>query len=163
MKNRKILLLIFMGILILSLTGCTANNARWDEAPAGFWAGLWHGLIIGIAFIISLFTDSVSIYEINNTGGWYNFGYVLGLMISLSHGGMWEPVKKKKAKSKNEEEWEEIAKKAEVKVRTGIQNWLDETEKTETKKAETDEDWEKIGKKVEEKIKRELRNWAEKE
>ena len=127
MRVDKKTLLLILGILIVLVASCAANNTRYDEVPAGFWAGLWHGLIIVVAFIISLFTDSVSIYEVNNTGGWYNFGYVFGLMIALSHGGMWEPVKKKKAKSAKEAEWEEIGVKVEEKVKTGIQNWVNET------------------------------------
>ena len=126
------------------------------DKVAGFWAGLWHGLICIITFIISLFTDSVGVYEINNNGNWYNFGFVLGIIISLGHGGLWGHVKKKtRSKTESEKEWEEIGMKVEEKVRTGIRKWLDETEKE-------DMDWEEIGKKVEEKIKRELKNWAEK-
>ena len=78
----------------------------------------------------------------------------------IGHGGIWSPVKKSKPKSEKEEEWEEIGVRVEEKVRTGIQNWLDETD---TEKSEREEsEWEEIAKKVEEKIKRELRNWAEK-
>jgi hypothetical protein len=60
-------------------------------APAaGFWAGLWHGLITPITFIVSLFTPNVRIYEIHNRGRWYDFGFVIGLSASVggsSHGG----------------------------------------------------------------------------
>ncbi len=48
---------------------------------AGFWRGLWHGLIAPFAFLISLFKENVGIYETHNNGKWYNFGYILGLMI----------------------------------------------------------------------------------
>ncbi len=149
-----------MGLLlmIVMLASCAPNNEMFFEKPAGFWAGLWHGLIVIITFIISLFTDKVSIYEINNTGGWYNFGFVLGLLISLGNGHARCGGKKKKAKTDKEKEWEEIGVKVEDKVRTGIQKWLDEKDDKEAK----DQEWEEIGKKVEEKIKRELRNWAEK-
>jgi hypothetical protein len=30
---------------------------------AGFWGGLWHGIIAPITFIVSLFATGVSIYE----------------------------------------------------------------------------------------------------
>jgi hypothetical protein len=48
---------------------------------AGFWRGLWHGLIAPFAFFISLFRENVGIYETHNNGQWYNFGFILGLMI----------------------------------------------------------------------------------
>jgi hypothetical protein len=47
--------------------------------------------------MISLFTDSVAIYEVNNSGGWYNFGFVIGIIIGLGHGGLWAPAKKVKS------------------------------------------------------------------
>lgn len=49
----------------------------------GFWCGAWHGLIVECAFIGSLFNKSIAIYEINNNGGWYNFGYVGGLFLVI--------------------------------------------------------------------------------
>ena len=57
-----------------------------DAEPAGFWAGFWHGSILPIAFIVSLFKPGVGIYETNNNGGWYNFGFLLGAASSLGGG-----------------------------------------------------------------------------
>lgn len=155
MDSKKLYLVLLLVMVVFAL-GCAPNNEMYLEKPAGFWAGLWHGLIILVTFIISLFSDSVSIYELNNNGGWYHFGFVLGIMISLGHGGFWSPAKKRKEqKSEKELEWEEIGERVEEKVRLGIRRWLDECEEKET-------EWEEIAKKVEEKIKRELRDWADK-
>jgi len=63
-------------------------NSKYNlpgAAPAGFLAGLWHGLICPIAFIVGLINPGVRIYEQNNTGGWYDFGFVIG--ISGAFGG----------------------------------------------------------------------------
>lgn len=49
--------------------------------PAGFWYGLWHGFIIDVSFVCSLFYDSVSIYATHNNGGWYDFGFMIGLAL----------------------------------------------------------------------------------
>ena len=49
-----------------------------DGDLAGFFTGLWHGIIIPVTFVISLFTENISVYEVHNTGGWYDFGFVLG-------------------------------------------------------------------------------------
>ncbi len=155
--NRKQFLVIGLILLLLVASNCAPNNERFEAKPAGFWAGIWHGLICWITFIISLFTDTVSIYEVNNTGGWYNFGFLIGATCLLSGGGGFRRSCKRKMKGEDwkEKEWEEIGKKVEEKVRTGIKNWMDESE-------HKDNDWEDIGKKIEEKIKRELRKWAEK-
>jgi len=71
------------GVLaLLVLAGCAAGDVRWDEANlAGFWAGLWHGMIVVITFIISLFSKTVEIYERANNGGWYDFGFILGILL----------------------------------------------------------------------------------
>ena len=61
-------------------------NSKWslpDAEPAGFWAGFWHGAIAPITFVVSLFNPGVRIYETNNNGGWYDFGFILGASSSL--------------------------------------------------------------------------------
>jgi hypothetical protein len=62
---------------------CVAgSNSKYQEPgadPAGFWVGLWHGIIAPITFIVSLFSDGVRIYETNNRGRWYDFGFMLGI------------------------------------------------------------------------------------
>jgi hypothetical protein len=48
--------------------------------PEGFLGrALWHGMIAPITFLISLFAEGVSIYETNNNGRWYEFGFMLGI------------------------------------------------------------------------------------
>ena len=69
--------------LALALSACAATQApAVTEAGApGFLLGVWHGFIFPIAFIISLFTDSVAIYAVPNNGGWYDFGYFVGIVF----------------------------------------------------------------------------------
>jgi hypothetical protein len=70
---------------ILAVAGPNSKFQQPDAKPAGFWAGLWHGIILPITFIIRLFNPNVGIYEINNNGRWYDFGFFLG--VSASFGG----------------------------------------------------------------------------
>lgn len=90
MKSRLLLLVVLL-VSVLALAGCApdANQAAQPggQDVAGFWAGLWHGAVMLFTFIWSLFNDSVGIYEVNNNGGWYNFGYLLGAMMFLGGGG----------------------------------------------------------------------------
>ena len=88
-----VLLVVFIGL------SCAPGNYRWDpnvqgSKPANFWAGLWHGIIVVITFIVSLFNKRVGIYEVNNYGWPYNLGFILGL--SLSIGGGFRFTRKKK-------------------------------------------------------------------
>ena len=69
--------------LALLLTACVATqspNAVEASAP-GFLLGLWHGFIFPIAWIFSLFMDDISVYAVPNNGGWYDFGYFLGIVV----------------------------------------------------------------------------------
>jgi hypothetical protein len=79
-------------VAIMLLASCAPGPNDVEKTPgskgkvAGFWLGLWHGLISPITFVISLFTKNVRLYEVHNTGGWYNFGFVLGAGLFLSGG-----------------------------------------------------------------------------
>ena len=78
--------LLLLAGLLLTLTACAAGaNPSADAASdAGFWLGLWHGVITPVTFVVSLFSDGVGIYEVDNSGAWYDFGYVLGVSIAFS-------------------------------------------------------------------------------
>lgn len=52
----------------------------------GFWGGLWHGIIAPFAWIGSLFRDDIAVWAVNNDGGWYTFGFILGIG-ALTGGG----------------------------------------------------------------------------
>ena len=62
----------------LAVAGPNSKYSLPGATPAGFWAGLWHGVICPITFLISLFSPGVRIYEKNNNGRWYDFGFVIG-------------------------------------------------------------------------------------
>lgn len=86
MKNKLRLhpFLIFIFIAIV-LTSCAPGSEKFSESAAGFWMGMWHGFISFFTFLIGLFSDTVSIYENNNNGNWYDFGFILG--ITFFYGG----------------------------------------------------------------------------
>lgn len=73
-------------VLVFMLSSCAAGDTQFDADPAGFLMGLWHGFISLFTFIISLFNDQVTIYEMNNTGKLYNLGFVLGILVFYGGG-----------------------------------------------------------------------------
>jgi hypothetical protein len=91
--KKVFLLIVLLGLILLSFTACAAgpnemqNSENADGDVAGFWRGLWHGVIAPITFIVSLFNDNVSLYEVHNSGGWYDFGFILGVCIIFGGGG----------------------------------------------------------------------------
>ena len=149
--------LFFTVSLLLLLTACAAGDARFTpEAPADFWYGLWHGIISVISLIIHLFNNDVVVYEIDNTGGWYDLGFLLGVICIWSGGS--HVSCKSSEKKKRDQEWEEIGDKVERKVMRKLKQWA-ETEDV----IDTTDDWDEIGDKVEKKLKRKIREWAEKD
>ena len=67
----------------LTLAACAATQSPAGVAPQapGFWLGLWHGFVLPVAWLVSLFTDKVALYAVPNSGGWYDFGYILGVCV----------------------------------------------------------------------------------
>ena len=155
-NNQLFKLLVFISLLFL-LTACAAGNPQFtEEAPAGFWYGLWHGIIAVISLLIHLFNDNVVVYEINNTGGWYDAGFLLGVIFIWSGGSH---VKCKSAvDKKREQEWKEIGDKVEIKVMRKLKEWSEDEGDDDTER-----EWDEISEKVEKKLKRKIREWAEKE
>lgn len=80
---------LILVVVLLVLTACApgANPQVGSGDAAGFWLGLWHGFISPVTFVISLFTDNVNLYEVNNNGNWYDFGFVFGAGILFGGGG----------------------------------------------------------------------------
>ena len=157
--NRRYVVVALILVVALVLLNCAPGNERWDQDinfgnEAGFWVGVWHGLIIVISFVVSLFTKEVGLYEISNTGWPYNLGFLIGLLFSLGSGIFGTRRKRRVIRH----DWDDIGDKIEERVRQGMKSWLEETEKGTREK-----EWEEIARKIEEKIKKALREWADKE
>jgi len=82
-------LLFFVLIAVLVVAGCadvTNIDACRNAEPYGFLGGLWHGIIAPFSFFGSLFSDKIAMYAVNNNGGWYDFGFVIGAGILFGGG-----------------------------------------------------------------------------
>ena len=71
---------------ILAVAGPGSKYKTLGALPAGFWSGLWHGVISPITFVWSLFNPNVRIYETNNRGRFYDFGFIIGAGSSVRIG-----------------------------------------------------------------------------
>lgn len=92
MKNDLIPKSLALLAIVLVVASCVPGPNPAERTPdadgyvAGFFSGLWHGFISPVTFIISVFSKSIRFYEVHNTGGWYNFGFVLGAGLFLGGG-----------------------------------------------------------------------------
>ena len=78
--SRPRALLALAALLALGACATQGAGAVAPGAP-GFLLGLWHGFIFPVAWLISLFAPEVSVYAVTNNGGWYDFGYFLGITV----------------------------------------------------------------------------------
>jgi len=156
-NNVRLIKLLSLILFLLLLTSCAAGDPQFTpDTQAGFWYGLWHGMIAFISLIIHIFNENVAMYEINNTGGWYDLGFLLG--ATCIWGGGSHMSCKSSAKKNREQDWEEIGEKVESKVMHKLKDWAEDQESTDSGK-----DWEEICGKVENKLKRKIREWSEKD
>ena len=80
-----------MGIIpviaaVFLVVSCTTQPEPGAHDAPGFFSGVLHGFAILFSFIGSLFVD-IRIYAFPNSGGWYDFGYLLGASMFPVCGG----------------------------------------------------------------------------
>ena len=141
--------ILLVGLVLILVASCAPGNARYSVdtgRPANFWAGLWHGLIIVITFIVSLFTSDVRIYESNNVGWAYNLGFILGCCMSLGAGA--RSATHRKARKRD---WDEFGDQIAAKVRA---QFADEMKREEP-------DWDEFSRQVETRIRDEFKKWKD--
>jgi hypothetical protein len=61
-------------------------SRAWRSSGSIVWLGLGQGSISPITFLISLFISEVNIYEVQNNGNWYDFGFMLEVAAAFGGG-----------------------------------------------------------------------------
>lgn len=88
--NRGISRKIAVAAALLLLAACARqapDAVAHTAGTPGFLWGLWHGFVFPWAWIGSLFDPKIAVYAVPNDGGWYDFGFFLG--ITVLGGGSW--------------------------------------------------------------------------
>jgi hypothetical protein len=78
-KCLRLMSFILLAAGMLLLAACATQPAPDAFDTPGFLIGYWHGLTIFFALIGHLFDNSIRIYNFPNSGGWYDFGFFLGI------------------------------------------------------------------------------------
>lgn len=90
MKTKKLLFLTVFLLFVLFVFSSCAEVQQVQACATGhtygFFGGLWHGIIAPVSFVGSLFSDHIAVWAVNNKGGWYSFGFLIGVG-SLGFGG----------------------------------------------------------------------------
>jgi hypothetical protein len=76
----KLSWMLVLGLATITIMSCVPGGGTYSDGPAGFFSGVWHGWIAPISLILGLFNDNLRVYEINNTGWWYDFGFYMAVI-----------------------------------------------------------------------------------
>lgn len=71
--------LILAGVTALALAACATQPLPQSEGAPGFFWGLLHGWLAFFAIVGHIFNDDIRMYAFPNSGGWYDFGFFLGV------------------------------------------------------------------------------------
>jgi hypothetical protein len=81
MKNNKLFYPVIILFLTLAIQACMPGSGNSTENdPAGFFTGVWHGWIAPISLIVGFFNNEVRVYEIYNSGWWYDLGFYASII-----------------------------------------------------------------------------------
>jgi hypothetical protein len=72
--------LVLLAPVLLAACATQVSSGVAPQAPGFLW-GLWHGFIFPVAWFLSLIMPDVAVYAVPNNGGWYDFGYFLGIVV----------------------------------------------------------------------------------
>jgi ABC-type multidrug transport system permease subunit len=82
MIDRRLLFALILLLILLWAGACLPRTIGETPPlrvrPAGFLAGIWHGIVAPLSLLVSLFRHQ-PLYQAYNTGFWYNLGYFLGI------------------------------------------------------------------------------------
>ncbi len=81
MNSVKPVILLLIIITILFLTSCTpGGGSNNPDNLAGFFMGIWHGWIAPVSLFMGFFNPEIRIYEVYNSGWWYDFGFYMAII-----------------------------------------------------------------------------------
>ena len=79
--GKFIKVLVLLSVTLLFLVSCIPGDGKATaDNPANLLWGIWHGWLAPLSLIISLFRDGINIYEVHNSGFWYNLGFYAGIL-----------------------------------------------------------------------------------
>lgn len=81
MKKKSLIILAMMVLITFMLAGCVPGDGSYEDGnDANFFSGVWHGWIAPVSLVLGLFNSTTRVYEVNNIGWWYDFGFYIAII-----------------------------------------------------------------------------------
>lgn len=78
---RRRLAAVAIVVAVLLLASCMPGDGKNSaDKPANFLTGIWHGWIAPLSLIVGIFKGNIRLYEPNNSGWWYDFGFYMAII-----------------------------------------------------------------------------------
>ncbi len=94
----KLGLIAFIGLILISPIAANAfsfeyvNQYNYNSyEKAGFFSGTWHGMLAPYSLLVRFltffsYTFDIDMYAYDNTGWFYDFGFFVGILLSIPIG-----------------------------------------------------------------------------
>jgi len=83
---KKIFATSLVFLIPLSSFAFLQNSDFSLNEPAGFFWGVWHGLLAPYTLLVRWFIDGIQMYTVFNNGWFYDLGFLIGASGSLPLG-----------------------------------------------------------------------------
>jgi hypothetical protein len=84
MNKKNISMILLLVLLVLLVTSCVpGGGSHSPKNPAGFFSGVWHGWIAPVSLVWGFFESNIRIYEVYNTGWWYDLGFYISIIAGF--------------------------------------------------------------------------------
>ncbi|MBK1813374.1 hypothetical protein JHL18_22385 [Clostridium sp. YIM B02505] len=80
MKKKLIIIIILISTAALLVSCIPGDGTNSPSNQAGLFSGIWHGWIAPISLIGEFFNNKLKVYEVNNTGFWYDLGFYAAII-----------------------------------------------------------------------------------
>lgn len=78
---RRCLAALATAAIVMLLASCLPGDGKNSpDKPANFLTGIWHGWIAPVSLIVGIFKGNIRLYEPNNSGWWYDFGFYMAII-----------------------------------------------------------------------------------
>ncbi|HEV7702042.1 MAG TPA: hypothetical protein VGO63_01185 [Candidatus Paceibacterota bacterium] len=86
-KFKVIILLLLIIVFLPSISSAFVVQSDYSSyEPAGLVLGVWHGLLVPWSLIARWFISDIGMYAIDNTGWFYDAGFLIGASGSIPFG-----------------------------------------------------------------------------